>query len=82
MRATKKRFEKHVNLHSAKVTYNPKIGLRSSSMTAGLRGVRRTIRLCTKCLRQVKKEMNKVEGAKKEVKKPVGSSVVPITTAA
>src|SRR3989338_3927081 len=39
MRATKKRFEKLVNFHSAKVTY---------------RGVRKTMRLCTKCLRRVK----------------------------
>lgn len=39
MRATKKRKVWQVNLHSAKVTY---------------KGVRRTMRLCTKCLRRVK----------------------------
>lgn len=42
MRATKKRKVWNVNLHSAKVTYM---------------GVRRTMRLCTKCLRKVKAEM-------------------------
>ena len=42
MRATKKRRVWNVNLHSAKVTYM---------------GVRRTMRLCTKCLRKVKAEM-------------------------
>lgn len=42
MRATKKRRVWNVNLHSAKVTYM---------------GVRRTMRLCTKCLRKVKTEM-------------------------
>lgn len=41
-RAKKVRFEKEVNLHSAKVTYM---------------GVRKTMRLCTKCLRRVKAEM-------------------------
>jgi len=46
MRATKKRAVWQVNLHSAKVTYN---------------GVRRTMRLCTKCLRRVKEEMNKTK---------------------
>ena len=39
MRATKKRHVWMVNLHSAKVTY---------------KGVRRTMRLCSKCLRRVK----------------------------
>lgn len=39
MRATKKRAVWQVNLHLAKVTY---------------KGVRRTMRLCTKCLRRVK----------------------------
>lgn len=42
MRATKKRKVWGVNLHTAKVTYM---------------GVRRTMRLCTKCLRKVKDEM-------------------------
>jgi len=56
MRATKKRKVWKVNLHSAKVTY---------------RGVRRTMRLCTKCLRKVKVEMGaKVkEVASVEIKK-------------
>lgn len=42
MRATKKRKVWQVNLHSEKVTYM---------------GVRRTMRLCTKCLRRVKAMM-------------------------
>lgn len=50
MRATKKRKEWQVNLHAVKVTY---------------KGVRQTMRLCTKCLRRVKLEMAK----KIEVKK-------------
>jgi len=54
MRATKKRKVWQVNLHSAKVTYG---------------GVRQTMRLCTKCLRQVKEGMKKV--VKKEVIAPV-----------
>lgn len=44
-RAKKVRFEKEVNLHSAKVTYM---------------GVRKTMRLCTKCQRRVKAEMKPV----------------------
>ena len=51
MRATKKRAVWQVNLHSAKVTY---------------RGVRKTMRLCTRCLRRVKTEMQKVVYKKKE----------------
>ncbi len=51
MRATKKRKVWEVNLHSVKVTY---------------RGVRRTMRLCTKCLRKLKADM--VTVVKKEVK--------------
>lgn len=43
MRATKKRQIWMPNLHEVKVT---------------LRGVRRTRRLCTKCLRRVKAAMN------------------------
>lgn len=42
MRATKKRTVWQPNLHSVKVVY---------------RGVRKTMRLCTKCLRRVKAEM-------------------------
>ncbi|KKR87941.1 MAG: 50S ribosomal protein L28 [Candidatus Curtissbacteria bacterium GW2011_GWA1_41_11] len=53
MRATKKRFERRVNLHSAKVTYL---------------GVRKTMRLCTKCLRRVKSEMKKLVEGKKEIR--------------
>lgn len=44
MRAHKTRKVWEVNLHSVKVTYG---------------GVRRTMRLCTKCLRRVKAEMLK-----------------------
>ncbi len=49
MRATKKRAVWQVNLHAAKVTYN---------------GVVRTMRLCTKCLRNVKAEMKSLQEAK------------------
>lgn len=41
-RATKTRFVSEPNLHSMRVTY---------------KGVRKTMRLCTKCLRRVKAEM-------------------------
>ena len=50
MRATKKRKVWEVNLHNVKVTYQ---------------GVRRTMRLCTKCLRRVKEAM-KSQPAKKQ----------------
>ncbi|MDP2632393.1 MAG: L28 family ribosomal protein [Candidatus Curtissbacteria bacterium] len=54
MRATKKRAVWMPNLHSAKVTY---------------KGVRRTMRLCTKCLRRVKEAMPKrVAGEEKQTK--------------
>ena len=56
MRATKKRAVWMPNLHSAKVTYL---------------GVRRTMRLCTKCLRRVKEEMKKLSVKKQEIKEPV-----------
>jgi len=46
MRAAKKRAVWQVNLHSVKVTY---------------RGVRKTMRLCTKCLRRVKSQMQAKE---------------------
>ncbi|MEX2028076.1 MAG: L28 family ribosomal protein [Candidatus Curtissbacteria bacterium] len=52
-RATKTRFVAEPNLHANKVTYM---------------GVRRTMRLCTKCLRRVKAEMAKT--VKKEYKAP------------
>lgn len=57
MRATKKRKVWNVNLHSAKVTYM---------------GVRRTMRLCTKCLRKVRAEMaSKVKKVVEvEIKRP------------
>jgi len=42
MRAAKKRAVWQVNLHTVKVTYQ---------------GVRKTMRLCTKCLRRVKSQM-------------------------
>lgn len=45
MRATKKRAVWRPNLHTSKVTYL---------------GVRRTMRLCTRCLRRVKAEMAKL----------------------
>ena len=78
MRATKKRFESRVNLHSAKVTYL---------------GVRKTMRLCTKCLRRVKAaspegvlarrgEMKKLVEKKKEIrfkKKPESVTSVVAT---
>jgi len=50
MRAAKKRAVWQVNLHSVKVTY---------------RGVRKTMRLCTKCLRRVKSQMQ-LKTVKKE----------------
>ena len=99
-RATKKRRVWMVNLHTAKVTYNPKIGLRSSSLdklgTAGLKGVRRTMRLCTKCLRRVKAASParhpelvypvRVSGSKEFLKKEVSETLklkepTPIVTA-
>ena len=49
MRATKKRAVWMVNLHDVKVTYG---------------GVRKTMRLCAKCLRKVKGEMKRTESKK------------------
>lgn len=66
MRATKKRFEKRVNLHSSRVTF---------------KGVRKTMRLCTKCLRKVKQEMVKVDEKKKEIRKIPESKLAPAATA-
>lgn len=54
MRATKKRAVWMPNLHASKVTVD---------------GVRRTMRLCTKCLRRVKAEMTKIS-PKKETPAP------------
>ena len=51
MRATKKRTVWMPNLHSVKVTY---------------KGVRRTMRLCSKCLRRVKAEMKRTYEKKQE----------------
>jgi ribosomal protein L28 len=51
MRATKKRKVWEPNLHSVKVTYQ---------------GVRKTMRLCTKCLRRVKAQMV-LEAKKKDI---------------
>lgn len=63
MRAHKTRKVWEVNLHTAKVTYQ---------------GVRRTMRLCTKCLRKVKEEMLK-SPVKKYIKEtPVSVSSAPI----
>ena len=50
MRAQKKRFVWMVNLHAVRIVQN---------------GVHKTMRLCTKCLRRVKGEMNSIN--KKEV---------------
>ncbi|HLA03845.1 MAG TPA: L28 family ribosomal protein [Patescibacteria group bacterium] len=50
MRAAKKRAVWQVNLHTVKVTYQ---------------GVRKTMRLCTKCLRRVKSQMQ-LKAVKKE----------------
>ncbi|OGD84552.1 hypothetical protein A2696_01965 [Candidatus Curtissbacteria bacterium RIFCSPHIGHO2_01_FULL_41_13] len=63
MRATKKRTVWQVNLHSVKVTYM---------------GVRRTMRLCTRCLRRVKEEMRKAQ----EVKKKTVEEGIPSITSA
>jgi len=52
MRATKKRAVWQVNLHSVKVTYQ---------------GVRKTMRLCTKCLRRVKGQMESKVPQKPEI---------------
>ena len=57
MRATKKRAVWQVNLHSVKVTY---------------KGVRKAMRLCTKCLRRVKSQM-----LAKIVKKPESTEQAP-----
>ena len=64
MRATKKRAVWQVNLHSSKVTFG---------------GVRRTMRLCTKCLRRVRAEMQKALDAKK--KKTSEITIQPAATA-
>ena len=61
MRATKKRVEFRVNLHAAKVTY---------------KGVRRTMRLCTKCLRKVKDAM---VSAKTKAEKPADAPIAGAT---
>lgn len=66
MRATKKRRVWMVNLHAVKVTY---------------KGLRRTMRLCSKCLRRVKGEMKKVEVAKGEKSIPP-KQVTPIAATA
>lgn len=66
MRATKKRAVWRVNLHSVKVTY---------------KGVRRTMRLCTKCLRKVKGEIVRLEKRGKE-EKLITPEVKPSTVAA
>lgn len=57
-RATKKRAVWHPNLHSVKVTY---------------KGVRRTMRLCTKCLRRVKAQMKSQPKREAEIQKEVRS---------
>ena len=63
MRATKKRAVWMTNLHSAKVTYQ---------------GVRKTLRLCTKCLRRVKAQMQKKVSEKRIIIEKSPEVVVPI----
>ncbi len=60
MRATKKRKVWEPNLHSVKVTHD---------------GVRKTMRLCTKCLRRVKAEMAKKVAKKVEKPAKVSTSI-------
>jgi len=61
MRATKKRKTWRVNLHSVKVTYM---------------GVRRTMRLCTKCLRRGKANMTTpVKNKRREETSPVAAAI-------
>ena len=62
MRATKKRAVWKVNLHSVKVTFE---------------GVRRTMRLCSKCVRIVKAQMPKMT-AKPAVVAKSTAAVTPI----
>lgn len=64
MRATKKRAVWMPNLHASKVTYE---------------GSRRTMRLCTKCLRRVKNDM--VSKVKAKVAGPVSQTAVAGTAA-
>lgn len=66
MRAPKKRAVWLPNLHAVKVTY---------------KGVRRTMRLCAKCLRRVKGEMKKLDVKKEPVLKPKVEEKSPIATA-
>jgi len=63
MRATKKRKVWQINLHNAKVTY---------------KGVRQTMRLCTKCLRRVKA----VAPELKKYISPMKPSSTPVVAAA
>jgi len=60
MRATKKRHVWMVNLHSVKVTH---------------KGVRKTMRLCSKCLRRVKGEMAKMTPKKVAANSPKPAAV-------
>lgn len=64
MRATKKRRVWEPNLHSVKVTYG---------------GRRQTMRLCTKCLRRVKRAMvvKKMEGKSLPNKFPSQTPITP-----
>ena len=67
MRATKKRVVFKVNLHSVKVTYQ---------------GRRQTMRLCTKCLRNVKKQMTEAQSKKTDeilIRPKVKESVSAVT---
>ena len=66
MRATKKRRVWQVNLHSVKVTYQ---------------GIRRTMRLCSKCLRRVKAQMEKMAVKKEVLKTPKVEEQLLVATA-
>jgi ribosomal protein L28 len=67
MRATKKRAVWKVNLHTVKVSYQ---------------GKRQTMRLCTKCLRRVKKQMKEsvVEKTEHKITIPKVEESTPVAT--
>lgn len=66
MRATKKRHQWRVNLHSAKVAY---------------KGITKTMRLCTKCLRGVKSQMPPAKIKSKVEKEIIPHDMPPQITA-
>ena len=63
MRAPKKRFVWLPNLHAVKVTYH---------------GVRRTMRLCSKCLRRVKADMKSKDKKAEKIIGPLPESPISI----